>query len=350
MKQRKIQITLAAILLALFGIVMISQQQTTVSANTVNNFEGCEGLPKEVSLLMEEWEAAGVKTDCTVTQVMNWSVTHAPDKNNMGAVMTEAMRLLNAIGYQNAQNPPIYGQATFDAWRKKEGGVSTAFANWKGSNATVIYMAEKKQYLLVQYKEFESKKHSGFNIKIEYDENSGFTAEDKKHIEEAVGWWKDRIADDFEITMEFILDPSLSAGGTTLVGNVPRSCMDHQPGYAEIKLKEVNTSLVSHEIGHALGIGTAAVFMKENVCSTLALVAKDISDISVSSARIENGKFFGNISKGVLLARDKDGGYGHVSSDVKDDDGNHSAVQPGLGGKPSLVDLRILEDLGYEIK
>lgn len=351
MKEGKIQITLAAILLALFGIAVISHQQSaTVSANTVNNDEGCAGLPKEVSQLMEEWEAAEMKIDCRVNQILNWAVTHAPDKSNTGAIMTEGMRFMSALGYEVKRGTPMISQATMDAYRKKEGGVTKAFAAWKGEHASVIYLPEQKQYITVQYREIEQKRTSGFNIVAEYDKDSGFSDEDKAKIQEAINWWKDRLDDKFEITMEFILDHNLSAGGTTLVGDVPRSCMDHQPAYAEIKLKEVNTSLVSHEIGHALGIGTASIFKSPNVCSRLAEMSKDISDLNLGSARIENGKFFGNISKGVLLARDKDGGYGHVSSDVKDDDGNHSAVQPGLGGKPSLVDLRILEDLGYEIK
>ena len=79
-------------------------------------------------------------------------------------------------------------------------------------------------------------------------------------------------------------------------------------------------------------------------------MSKDIPEITVSSARIENGKFFGNLSKGVLLAKDSDGSFGHIASSEKDEDGNSSAVQPGLGGKPSLLDIRVLEDLGYEIK
>lgn len=332
MKIRKLQIITLTILLTL---------------SIIGTASACEGLPEEVSTLMEEWEQAGVKTDCTVNQVLNWAVTHASNPNDSGAVMTEAMNFLSALGYDTARGTPVLAQASIDSYRKN-GGVAKAFASWKGSQASVIYIPEKKQYITVQYRNMEKNEASGFTVKYKYGSN--FSAEQKQMIEEAVGWWKDRIGDNFEIMLDISLDPNLRAGGTTLVGNVPRSCIDHQPGYAQIKLKEVNTSLVSHEIGHALGIGTAAVFGKTNVCGRLAEVAKSIDSIQLSSARIEDGKFFGNISKGVVLVRDSDGSYGHVASDETDDDGNHSAVQPGLGGKPSLKDLRILEDLGYEIK
>lgn len=350
MKLRKLNIIALTILLSLFGVIIFSEQKTAASVKSVKASDGCEGLPEQVSTLMDEWEQAGVKSDCTVNQIMNWTVNHAQNKTNMGAVMTDAMRFLRALGYEAAQGPPIYSQAHFDSWRKKENGVSSAFVNWKGSTATVIYMPEIKNYLLVQYREVKAKPVSGFHVNIEYDQNSRFSAEDKQKIEEAVGWWKAHIADNFEITLDFHLDPSISAGGTTLVGDVPRSCIDHQPAYAEIKLKEVNTSLVSHEIGHALGIGTAAIFKKNNVCGKLAEVAKDINSIELSSARIENDRFFGKISQGVLLVKDREGDYGHVSSDEKDDEGHPSAVQPSLGGKPSIKDFRILEDLGYELK
>ncbi|MBS1795719.1 MAG: hypothetical protein JSS81_17825 [Acidobacteria bacterium] len=335
MKHGNLKMILLTVLLTLCG---------SVWANA------CEGLPDEVSKLMEEWEQAGVKTDCTVNQLMAWTVSHAPNKGSVGPITTEGIRLLNAIGYENAQNLQTYSQANFDAWRKKENGVSTAFAGWKGSQATVIYIPEAKQYVLVQYREHPKNESASFNIKVEYDKNSSFSEEERKQIDEAVDWWKDRLKDKFELTVEIIRDPSINAGGTTLVGDVPRSCMDHQPGYAEIRLKSVNPSLVSHEIGHALGIGTASIFKNNNVCSRLAEASKDIPEISVSSARMENGKFFGSLSKGVLMVKDNDGSYGHVSADAKDEDGNASAVQPGLGGKPSLIDLRILEDLGYEIK
>jgi len=344
MKQRKIQISILAILAVMFGIVLVLEQtKVTVKA------DGCSGLPKEVSQLMEEWEEAGVKTDCRVNQVLNWAATHAPDKSNIGAIMTEGMQFMRALGYETARGTPMISQTTMDAYRKKEGGVAKAFAAWKDTNSSVIYIPSQKQYITVQYKEIENKQTSGFNIKAEYDKDSGFSDEDKAKIEESISWWKDRLKDKFEITMEFILDPSLNAGGTTLVGDVPRSCIDHEPRYAEIKLKEVNTSLVSHEIGHALGIGTASVFKIPNVCSRLAEMSKDVPGIELNSARIENGKFFGNLSKGISLFKDRDNSYSHIMGDVKDEDGNHSAVQPGLGGKPSLTDLRILEDLGYEL-
>jgi hypothetical protein len=346
MKMKKLQTIALAILLALFGAAVTEQK---ILANSPLN-EDCEGLPAEVSTLLGEWHHAGIKTNCTVDRLMNWAVVHAPNKSDSGAITTEAMNLLNSIGYQNSPQIQSYGQATFDQWRKKENGVSAAFVNWKGeSSATVIYLAEKKQYILVQYREFPKTESSSFSVKIEYGDGAPFSAEEKKQIEEAVGWWKDRINDKFEITLEFIKDPSIKAGGTTLVGNVPRSCIDHQPGYAEIKLKTVNTSLVSHEVGHALGIGTATIFKKSSICSRLAEASKDISEIEVRNVRMENGKFYGELSKGVLMVGDEDS-YGHVSAEVKDEDGHASAVQPGLGGKPSLIDIRILEDLGYEIK
>lgn len=346
MKQRKIQVSILAVILALFGIAFISEQQTAVTVKA----DGCQGLPKEVSQLMEEWEEAGVKTDCRVNQVLNWAATHAADKSNLGAIMTEGMQFMRALGYDIARGTPMISQDTMDAYRKREGGVPKAFAAWKGNNASVIYIPSQKQYITVQYQEIQNKATTAFNIKAEYDKESGFSDEDKAKIQESIGWWKDKLADKFEITIEFILDPSLNAGGTTLVGDVPRSCIDHEPRYAEIKLKEVNTSLVSHEIGHALGIGTAAVFKVPNVCSRLAEMSKDVQGIELNSAKIQDGKFWGNNSKGVSLFKDRDNSYSHVSSDVKDDDGNHSAVQPGLGGKPSIIDIRILEDLGYEYK
>ncbi|HQU82762.1 MAG TPA: hypothetical protein PKY59_06545 [Pyrinomonadaceae bacterium] len=305
----------------------------------------CEGLPEEVSTLMGEMEQGGLKTDCTVNQIMTWAA-----KNRGANALNDATKMMLALGYEYAPNFQIYTQSQFDTMRKKENGVSNFFSAIKGNSATIFYDSAKKEYTLIQFREFPRKETSSFNIKITYAEGSRFSAEDKKKIEEAANWWKERILDKFEITLEFGLDPSISAGGTTLVGNVPRSCIDHQPGYAEITLKEVNTSLVSHEIGHALGIGTASIFKKDNVCSLLSIASKDVHDLNVRNARMENGKFFGEISKGVLMVNDRDGDYGHVSSEVKDDDGNASAVQPGLGGKPSLVDLRILEDLGYEIQ
>jgi len=335
MRNVKIKLLLLAALLLLGG---------AGSANA------CDGLPKEVSQFMEELDQAGVATNCMINQIAAWTVSHAANKSDVGAIMTETGRLMTAVGFEASQVPQTFGQASFDAWRKNEGGVPKAFAALKGSSATVIYIADKQMYLFVPFREYPKNESKGFNIKVELDPNSRFSDEDKKAIDEAVGWWKDRIGDNFQLTLDISIDPSINAGGTTLVGDVPRSCIDHQPSIAEIKLKSVNSSLVSHEIGHALGIGTAAVFKNPNVCTRLAEIAKDITEISVSSPRIENGKFFGNNSKGVLLARDSDGSYGHVSSEAKDEDGNSSAVQPGLGGKPSLLDLRILEDLGYEIK
>lgn len=343
---KKNQLIKMFMLLALFSASVASMQKASASINS----EGCENLPEEVSTLLGEWEQAGVKTDCTVNQLMVWAVNNAPAKNNSGAITTEAVKLLNAVGYENARNVQTYKQPTFDAWRKKPNGVSTAFAGWKGSSATVIYIPSSKEYTLIQYREYPKNEKSQFSMKITYGEDSDFTDEEKQMIEEAAGWWREKIADKFEIVLEFHKDPSLKAGGTTLVGNVPRSCLDHQPGYAEIKLSAVNTSLVSHEIGHALGIGTAAVFSKQNVCSRLAAVAKDIPALAVSSARMEKNKFFGDTSSGILMIIDSDGDAGHVSSEMKDEHGELSAVQPSLGGKPSMIDFGILADLGYEIK
>ena len=347
MKVKKNQLIKLFMLFALFSATFASVQKASASVNSV---EDCENLPDEVSTLMSEWNQAGVKTDCTVNQVMMWAVNHAPAKGNAGAITTEAIKLLNAIGYQNAQNIQTYKQATFDTWRKKPNGVSTAFAGWKGSNATVIYLADKKEYTLIQYRPYPKNETSEFSMKITYGEDSVFTDKEKQAIEEAASWWREKIGDKFQIELEFHKDPSLKAGGTTLVGNVPRSCMDHQPGYAEIKLSAVNTSLVSHEIGHALGIGTAAVFSKDNVCSRLTQVAKDIDSLTVRNARMEKGKFFGEKSEGILMMIDEDGDFGHVSAELTDENGEHSAVQPSLGGKPSVIDFNILADLGYEIK
>lgn len=330
MKNNKIQVLFMAIMLTLFG---------------AGAALACEKIPEEAAQFSNELEEAGVKIDCTLTQLVNWSA-----KRNPGNPLKEAMSLVNAMGYEASRSIQMFRQSDIDAWRKKEGGIPKAFAGWKGNGAAVIYVADKKEYIPIQYREMPKNETSSFQMKITYDENSSFSDEQKQMIQEAVGWWQEKFADKFQITLEFYLDPSISAGGTTLVGDVPRSCFDHQPRYAEIKLKAVNTSLVSHEVGHALGIGTAAVFSKNNLCSTLALAAKDIPDLNLSSARMEGNKFWGNNSKGVLMVADSDGDYGHVSSEMKDDDGNLSAVQPGLGGKPSLVDIRILEDLGYEFK
>lgn len=330
MKLRKLQSIFLAVLLALFSF------GTTLA---------CDGLPEQVTQFSDELSQAGVKIDCKVNQVVNWAVNHGS-----GDPFNNALKMLSGIGYRPAQGARSFGQDMIDAYRKKEGGIPKAFAGWKDAMVAVVYLPNDKQYIPLNYFEIKKNAVSEFTVKIEYDKDSNFSDADKQKIEEAVGWWKSQIADKFEITLEFHLDPSLPAGGTTLVGDVPGSCMDHQPGYAEIKLKEVNTSLVSHEIGHALGIGTAAIFKKGNVCSQMAELAKSVPDISVSSARMEGDKFFGTISKGVLMVADQDGDYGHVASSEKDDNGNPSAVQPGLGGKPSQKDIRILEDLGYEFK
>lgn len=330
MKNNKIQVLVIAIILTLFS----------ASATLA-----CEKIPEEAAQFSNELEEAGVKIDCTLTQLVNWSAKRSTDNP-----LKEAMRLVSAMGYEASRSIQFFSQSDIDAWRKREGGIPKAFASWKGNGAAVIYLADKKQYIPIQYREMSSNETSGFEMKITYGEDSNFSDEQKQMIQEAVSWWQEKFADKFQITLEFHLDPSIRAGGTTLVGDVPRSCFDHQPRYAEIKLKTVNTSLVSHEIGHALGIGTAAVFSKNNICSTLALAAKDIPDLHLSSARMEGNKFWGNNSKGVLMVADSNGDYGHVSGEMKDDDGNLSAVQPGLGGKPSLIDIRILEDLGYEFK
>lgn len=348
MKIRIIKILTFTILLTLFGGAIFMGQKTSAAAKSFKNMEGCAGLPAEVTTFMDELDQGGVLVDCTVNQVVNWSLTHAADPNNKGAVVTEATRFLRAMGYQNATNIQTFPQSNVDAWRKREGGVPKSFEGWKGNGAAILYFPESKEYIPLQYIEFPKNESKGFTVKYKYSSN--ISDEQKQLIEEAVGWWQSKITDNFQITLDISLDPSITAGGTTLVGDVPRSCFDHQPGYAQIKLKEVNTSLVSHEIGHALGIGTAAVFGKNNTCARLAEVAKDVPGLHLSSAKMEDGKFYGKLSQGVQMVSDSSGSYGHVSSDEKDDEGHQSAVQPGLGGKPSIKDFRILEDLGYELK
>jgi hypothetical protein len=326
--------------------------------------ETCSGLPAQVALLRGEWEGAGIKTDCVVDRLMAWTVNNASAPGDTVKILNEALGYLRAMGYEHT-GPSLYSQATIDAWRNTS-GIATAFAAWKGTQASIIYLPQTSEYVLFQYRwplKPPAQVVSAFTIEINYQ--GSWSDAEKKIFEKAANYWQARIADKRKLTLEVNRDPAISAHAQTLVGDVPGSCYNHQPLWGRITVKDqVNDSLISHKIGHFLGIGDASIFKPDSPCGKLAQAAGAIPGFpQPSAARIgTDGVFHGpetdrlTVGKGIKLVKsngnavDFESGWGHVDSSVKDSNGQASAVQPSLGGKPSLLDFAILKDLGYTLQ
>ncbi|MEB3359733.1 MAG: hypothetical protein VKK04_23610 [Synechococcales bacterium] len=216
----------------------------------------------------------------------------------------------------------------------------------------------------------------GFTITIDYRfAGSEFDAQAKQRIEEAARIWESLIADDFEDVAagtpihisnpvtdadEIILldrdvdDLIIFVGAQSLGENGPAAYAtssytfsdpalearhegaDFEPAAGSITFNSdfnpgfANLGLVIHEMGHVLGIGIAPVFAQKSASGSF------------------DGPTVRAINNGNPIALSED--LGHLDPFFRLSNGLRPVVGGGIGsGLPTVADLAMLADIGYEI-
>ncbi|MEM9213389.1 MAG: calcium-binding protein [Cyanobacteria bacterium P01_F01_bin.150] len=210
---------------------------------------------------------------------------------------------------------------------------------------------------------------AGFNIQIDYRfAGEDLSDQNKQKIEEAARIWESFIADDFEdipagtelpitnpstgnvvdITLSEAIDDVLifvgvqslsgdalaEAGPETFVGEARTDGADFQPYVGTMTLNKdisfVSVDTILHEMAHVLGFGTSDIFSQK---------AANLSFDGATVRAVNN-------NSPIPLTSDE-----HIESTFKLANGLIPTMNPadGASGLPTVIDLALLADIGYEI-
>lgn len=210
---------------------------------------------------------------------------------------------------------------------------------------------------------------AGFDIQIDYRfAGNSLDSQDKQKIEEAARIWESLIADDFEdipagtelpienpstggdatIILSEPIDDVLifvgvrslpadtlaEAGPETFIGEARTDGADFQPYVGTMTINQdipsFSVDTVLHEMAHILGFSTADIFAQKTTNSSF------------------DGDTVRAINNNAPIPLSADG---HIESSFKQANGLIPILAPedGASGLPTVVDLAILADIGYEI-